>query len=292
MAEDVDILVQQALAIEDLDDDERWRIVRQLHARRDRHGFDAACLLASAETDHERILGIDILAQFGAAPADSPTTESQTTSHPYLAETLPIVLAALDDDNVEILVSAITAAAHLGDDSLLGAVLGHGRHPSEHVRLNVAFALASVAGDPPAAQAVVELIRLSSDVDPEVRDWATFAIGTLLKEIDSEPVRDALAARLDDPEGDSAGEALVGLARRRDGRALAPLLARLDDHPGNLVIEAAAELSALEALPVLLLLKQQGWPGNDRDADLLEEAIRRASAQAGDDLEQRANNDG
>jgi hypothetical protein len=49
---------------------------------------------------------------------------------------------------------------------------------------------------------------------------------------DTDAIRDALAARVDDPDGDTSGEALLGLARRHDPRALPVLLARLDDDPG------------------------------------------------------------
>ncbi len=93
-------------------------------------------------------------------------------------------------------------------------------------------------------------------------------------EADSEQIRDALAARLADTEGDTAGEALLGLAQRKDPRALAPLLAWLNaDHPGNLVVEAAAALGAAEALPALVRLKNEGWQDRDCRPSVLGEAI-------------------
>ena len=62
------------------------------------------------------------------------------------------------------------------------------------------------------------LIELSADASSGVRDWATFALGTLARE-DSEALRDALAARLDDPDEETRLEAVHGLAVRGDHRA-------------------------------------------------------------------------
>ncbi len=83
---------------------------------------------------------------------------------------------------------------------------------------------------------------------------------------------------LTDEEGDTAGEALLGLARRGDQRALAPLLAWLDGEPGNLIVEAVAELAAIEALPALLRLKHAGWQRDEPRPSVLDDAIRACSA--------------
>ena len=111
----------------------------------------------------------------------------------------------------------------------------------------------------------------AANEDGDVRDWATFGLGSQL-DADSDAIRAALAARLHGQSGDAAGEALLGLVRRHDPRALSPLLSSLQTDPGNLIVEAAAELGAREALPVLLQLKAQGW-GDDADRALLDQAI-------------------
>lgn len=278
MSDDFDVLVRQALAIEDLDDDERWRIVRRLQERTDRVALGAACRLARSAARDERILGLDILSQLGVKAVDGSQAELER-SRTFVAETVPLVLTAMSDEDSDVIGSAIAAAGHLRDTRLLAAALRHDRHPSAEIRQLVAYAVPFVAGDPPAPEAVETLIQLSGDPASDVRDWATFALGSIL-DVDSEPLRDALAARLDDTEGDTAGEALLGLARRHDPRALSPLLARLSDEPGNLIVEAAAELAAPEALSALLLLKRDGWPNNESEATMLEEAIRASSKGA------------
>ncbi|MBI2388095.1 MAG: HEAT repeat domain-containing protein [Deltaproteobacteria bacterium] len=115
-------------------------------------------------------------------------------------------------------------------------------HPSAEVRRCVVHALLG-AQDP---RAVAALITLSSDDDPEIRDWATFGLGSQLGEpgapdfVDGPTLRDALAARLDDTCDDARAEAIVGLAMRKDPRAVPAIAKELSGGPfGSLVIEAA-----------------------------------------------------
>ena len=70
----------------------------------------------------------------------------------------------------------------------------------------------------PGEDALAALIELSADEASGVRDWATFALGTLAED-DGDALRDALAARLDDPDEDTRLEAVHGLALRGDARA-------------------------------------------------------------------------
>jgi hypothetical protein len=113
------------------------------------------------------------------------------------------------------------------------------------------------------------LIALMSDHDDEVRDWATFGLGTQT-ELDGPEVREAFLARLDDECLDARDEAIVGLARRRDRRVLPVVLARLgDEEIGRLAVEAAAYL-ADESLLARLQGLESWWV---LDPELLAEAI-------------------
>jgi HEAT repeat protein len=261
--EDPRELLRRALATEDTE--ERHAIVVGLQGRTDRATFDAACALTRSPGPRERELGLDVLGQIG-----------YLAGRPFLEDTLPAVLACCADDWPEVLSSAVVALGHLADPRGLSAVLGHVAHPSDEVRFAVTFALPSVAGDPPAGEAISALIRLTCDPDPEIRDWAVMGIGSSC-EADTPQVRDALAERLTDQEGDIAGEALLGLAQRKDLRALARLLAALDaEHPGNLDVMAAAALGAPEALPALRRLAESGWTDWGRRTTL-DQAIRACS---------------
>jgi hypothetical protein len=60
------------------------------------------------------------------------------------------------------------------------------------------------------------------------------------------------SAALHDQDGDTAGEAMVGLARRKDTQVIAPLLAFLQaGNVGSLPLEAAAALGDPVLLPTL-----------------------------------------
>jgi len=265
--EGLSALLQRAAGTRD--PDLRYAIAVELQSRTDRPTFEAACALARSSGLDERVLGLDILGQLGY-PA----------GRPFLEDTLPVVLACCDDDRPEVLSSAITALGHLADRRGLPATSDHVTHSSGQVRFAVAFALPSVAGHPPADEAVNALIRLTRDPDAEVRDWATMGLSSPF-EADTEEIRNALADRLADEHRDTAGEALLGLAQRKDPRALAPLLAWLDsDHPGNLIVEAAAALGAAEALPALTRLENTGWANRDRRPSVLGQAIEACSRPA------------
>ncbi len=127
---------------------------------------------------------------------------------------------------------------------------------------------------------VVALLCALRDTDPDVRDWAAFGLGVQL-DVDSPEIRDALASLLydDDEETDTAGEALVGLARRGDPRAIPRLMELLaDPRTGNLIVEAAGETADPRLLPLLLALKQQGWEQDDEPRpEVLDEAIARCA---------------
>jgi HEAT repeat protein len=195
-------LVARALADPDPDSDDRWSIVQELHGRSDRLTFEVACALVTSADAAERVLGADILGQVG-----------YRENRPFAAETLPVLLTATTDGDPDVVAAAVTALGHLGDERARAALLGHAGHAASQVRFAVAAALPLLAGEPADPDAVAALIRLTRDADPEVRDWATMGLGSQL-DVDTPEVREALTARLDDPDGDTAEEARAGLSRR------------------------------------------------------------------------------
>jgi HEAT repeat protein len=101
-------------------------------------------------------------------------------------------------------------------------------------------AVAAALGANVCAQAIATLIALTRDDDAHVRDGACFALGHLLGSpglpegiLDSDAIREALAARLDDPNDEVREEAATGLALRGDARGIdrmEALLAAFDAH--------------------------------------------------------------
>ena len=145
-------------------------------------------------------------------------------------------------------------------------------HSDETVRHRVVHAL--LCNEDPIA--VDTLIRLSRDPCSDVRDWATFGLGDQLGR-DTPAIRDALAARLGDEDADTHSEAYLGLALRRDPRALPVVKAELgSDDVSNLAVQAAREFGAPELLPLLEDLR----PWWTVDVELLEEAIASCSMRS------------
>lgn len=186
-----------------------------------------------------------------------------------------IGLAQREDDPV-VIQAVVAALGGLRDPRGIPTVLAHADHPAPWLRGTVATSLAwllhgrteeALAEDDPA---VVALIELSSDPDSEVRNWATFGIGSQLP-VDGPATRAALWARIDDPDEPTAAEALLGLARRHAEGILAVVRAGLEaDTVGRLTVEAAGFARSPVLLPALVELADW-W---DVDEELLATATR------------------
>lgn len=212
---DIEPLFQQTLA-RDYNDPAAWDAVNALRRPGSREVFDRAVAWLASEDPLKRARGADILAQFGV------TEEQPAALHPEESFAVLSGLLAYESEPRP-LASALTALGHLHDPRALALFLKFHDHPAHEVRLAVAFALGGFAGDPAAIRA---LIRLTTDGNGEVRNWATFSLG-VEGDADAPEIRDALAARLKDGNEDARLEALVGLARRRDHRVLPQLLKTL-----------------------------------------------------------------
>jgi HEAT repeat protein len=162
-------------------------------------------------------------------------------------ESYTLITNLLDNENYpDALRSAISALGHLGDAAAVPQILRYQDHPNNDVRFAVTFALGCFPNDP---QSVGGLLKLTSDSDAEVRDWAVFGFG-VLGDVDSTEVRKALLRCLDDADEDVREEAAVGLGKRRDQRLLPKLKTMLDQPKPNIrVAEAAAALLGLDKDP-------------------------------------------
>jgi hypothetical protein len=229
--------------------DAYWHHVQALHARSSRDTLDAALALCASADAISHAVGADVLGQLGIS--------EEVAEGPFADESEAPLVALLGDAEPLAVASALYALGHLdrGDTARIAALADH---PSSDVREAVAAAL-DHRSDPIA---IAALIKLSSDVDDDTRDWATFALGTLSEE-DSPQIRDALAARLDDPDDEVRGEALVGLATRQDERAIAAILLEFQkEDVMGLAIEAAEEFPRAEFVPHLEALLEAN-PGEE-----------------------------
>lgn len=240
----IDDLIRLSLS-GDREDEAAWKAVRELHRIGDQEVLEKAIALTRSQDPLRRARGADILGQLGVR------TEPSTL---FVSERLQSLIELLRrEDDPLVLNAAIVALGHLREAEGIRVVLGYRSHPDENVRYAVAWALAALGRQNEIAEVIETLLGLMRDPDSDVRDWATFGLGTQ-SEADSAAIREALFERLHDQDEDTRAEAAVGLARRKDNRVLPILLEELArDEYGSLYEEAASSLLGLD------VVQPDGW---------------------------------
>lgn len=238
--------------------------VMALHQQGDRATFDAVRPLLDAGDVHDRLLAVQVLGQLGVPERTLPALCLKALAARLETESEPTVLAALG-----------VSLGHLDHPGVVELALPLAKHADARVRYGAVHAL-SRQEDP---RAIAALVALSGDVEGEVRNWATFGLGSLTA-VDTPALRDALEARLDDPEldGEIRGEALVGLAERGHPNLVGHVqkaLAELDP----LAVQAAALLGDPALHPQLLALRDHPRM-TPRFEETLDEAIARCDPAA------------
>jgi HEAT repeat protein len=215
--------------------DDAGRALMVLHYRGGPAELAHGARLARSPREADRVAAAHLLAQLG--------WDDRT----HLDESVAILLPLLLDPSEAVIAAAAVALGHRHDPSAIPPLVALARHPSAEVRYGVVFGL--MGHDEPSA--VAALVELARDPDRDVRSWATFAIGQQTN-LDSPELRDALLASAEDGEPEIRGEALIGLARRGDARAL-PLVRRELAGPfgGDWAVEAAGLLADPSLAPVL-----------------------------------------
>ncbi len=237
------------LALQDDEEDETaWEAIFELHFRGGEEVFEATVRLLHSASSRERGRGTDILAQLGG----------RRRSDALRTKCADEVLSALaTEQDAAVLGSMGVALGHLRDARAVPALQSLKHHPNEDVRMGVVMGMMPHR-DPVAIQTLIELSR---DSDEDVRNWATFSLGSQAEEVDTPELRDALFDRLTESNMELRGEALVGLAMRKDPRVLEPLRRELEGK--EVVVLAVEAAQALEDLSLLPLLRRlQDPPGN------------------------------
>ncbi len=242
-------LIAQALSAEGHDDDRYWEAINVLWYRANPeilHRMERLCVSLNAA---ERELGANVLSQLG--------TNSDVFHDERLQELLSLLIRETEPD---VLSATCIALGHMYDARANEPIMRLKDHPDEDVRNGVALGLTGDLNE----GAITTLIQLSTDVDADVRDWATFRLGVL--EETTNDVLEALAARTADEDDDTRAEAIVGLARKKDRRGVEPLIEYLSAlnagdedwaYIKGLLYEAAGELADPRLCPALLRIKSR-----------------------------------
>jgi HEAT repeat protein len=245
-------LIQLALSAPEEAEDyrqSRWHFVYLLQCRGEREVLDQSLILTKSSNPEERQLGIHILGQLGIPNRTFPD-ECLTTLVGLLGHEFdPLILQDIG-----------IALGHLNDPRSIEPQLKFCLHLDWEVRYGVVHGLSGHDDE----RAIAALIRLSADDYPQVRNWATFGLGTLI-EVDTPAIRSALYQRFitedveDDETAEIYGEALVGLANRKDERILPRLIEELMSNRVSTLAIEAAEALADERLYSALLQLQKWW---------------------------------
>jgi hypothetical protein len=245
--------------------DEYWALVNELHRRGTRVILDRSLELSGAIDCWLRRLACQVLSHPG-----------YEKGAPFVAESLPVLVKLSEDDCDCVIVAAIRAIGNMPNQSALEAVLALVEHSDFQVRVAVAMALPCdesddcLTTDHPGIRA---LMRLTWDVDSDVRDWATFRLGRQVL-CDGMELRACLWTRLSDSDFDTRTEALLGLARRHDSRIVPDLIEALEGEEVSRSMVEAAAILADQRLSTALEQLATRW---STDETLLEQARRRCN---------------
>jgi HEAT repeats len=239
-------------------DDQMSEAVEELRARGGRSAADRAMHMVGSADRAERFVGIGVLNNFWAEQ-----------NFPFLEEFAPVLIRALDTEDEEQLDRVINCLHKTRSPSALVPLLQLARHPSNLVRLRVAQGLPSLVEVGRVSEAdplVSALLAMMRDEDEQVRDWATFGVGSMLN-VDGPSIRTELRAALLDSGDDVRAEALAGLVRRRDECAFDEVVGALRcESVGRLAVQAAAILGD-ERLEEILEELVSWWDVNTADLD-------------------------
>ncbi len=216
----------------ELETDDKWDALWILRYRGGPKEFEMARELTYSGDSKDRMIGANLLGQLGVGP---PT---------FVKESVAILMGLLEDPDLNVIETAITNLGHRKDSRAVNAMISFAKSASAAIRYAVAIALGRMHIDEATATLVAEtLTDLTYDDDDDTRNWAIFGLGRE-SDVDSAAIRAALAAGVKDPNHEIRGEALVGLARRKDDRTRDALLHEWEhDEVSLLSLEAAEELA-------------------------------------------------
>lgn len=231
--------------------------IAELRRRPSIEVFERSISLAKSQSDKEKAIGIDILAQLGFNPrfkqSETIKLYFELLELEQCEEVLISILYGISHNNEVLTNKQVEKLADLKDSN------------NGYVRQALVNALCGLEDD----LAIDTLIHLSQDKVASVRDWATFGLGSQI-ETNNKKIINALWERINDKDQNSRFEAVVGLAHRSDRRVKEIIIKELKKGEyGTLLFEAIETLNDIDFLPhlehSLILVKddkdevQRGW---------------------------------
>lgn len=242
------------IALQDWDSDKSWQAIAELQMRGSPESLAISGRLAKYRNWRKRALGLYIASQLRRSQKGGTIGSAEYA----LRETQAMLLAGLRDGCVEVVRAAISGFAHRPHQSALPDLIRFASHPDQQIRLQVAITLGSYI----EIESIDALLRLATDISDDVRNWATFSICSMHR-ADNPKIRDLLWRNLQDSDEDVRGEAVVGLAIRKDERVISVLLELLDTDCRVFELDAAERMASPLLLDRLNVLEKSV---TDKDA--------------------------
>lgn len=218
-----------------------WNYISELRKRKSKEIFDKSIILIQSKSVQERIIGINILSQFGF-----PRLHKKKILKKFFN------LLKTEKDKYAIK-SILYGIGHNNEDlskKQLEFISSFKNHKSCIIRHSLVFALLTKTEN----IAIETLIKLTYDRDSKTRDWATFGIGTQI-EIDNQEIRKALWKRVEDRDFNTRDEAIAGLAKRKDEKIKKILIEELKqiDQNGSLILESIEDYNDKDFIKLIEL---------------------------------------
>jgi len=216
-----------------------WNNISELRKRATEDIYDQAYKLANSESDKQKIIGIDVLAQLGFDPRIGQQ------------KTISLYFQLLESgQNNDVLFSIFYGISHNNENLSKKRVLKLTEFKdseSNDVRYSLVSALSGIQ-NPIATETLIEL---SEDRYSSIRNWATFGIGTLSEENNDQIIK-ALWNRTKDKHQETKLEAIVGLANRNEVAVKELIIDELKNGEyGTLLFEAIQTLKDKDLIPYL-----------------------------------------
>uniref|UniRef100_UPI00404A8B78 hypothetical protein n=1 Tax=Flavobacterium sp. TaxID=239 RepID=UPI00404A8B78 len=216
-----------------------WNNISELRKRATEEVYNQAFKFVKSDSDKNKIIGIDVLAQLGF----EPRIRQQETINLYfeLLET---------EQSDEVLFALFFGISHNNEiltKKQVAKLITFKNAKNKDIRYSLVAALSGIENP----KAIKTLIELSEDQYAAIRNLATFGIGTLSKE-NSEQIINALWNRTKDKHQETKLEAIVGLANRIEIAVKELIIKELKNGEyGTLLFEAIESLKDKDFIPYL-----------------------------------------
>jgi hypothetical protein len=221
-------------------DSTHWDNIRELRSRASEDIFKRSCELIKSRNVKKRVIGSEILSQFGVPP------------RPLIKPILKLFFEVLKKEKDSAVISTIFYGIGHNSEHLkkkdIKLLCEFRDNENIEIKQGLVFALGGINNK----IAIDTLIDFTADKHSSIRDWATFGIGAQ-SDRDNSRIRKALWDRVNDKHFKTRQEAIFGLAKRKDSKVKEILKNELEiiDHRGYYILEAIEQFGDRDFIKLL-----------------------------------------